>query len=416
MRGEEDLLFSKYDLRGNIESWKKKLAEEIDQQDRNYILNVSVDDYAEHLAEKYSIEPLVIHRDKTHIKKSGDVEVDVRHDFRRAIRDKSKPFYIKGTSITFAVPFEGDRNLFSCQGSHYTFNPPQAQISNDEILVTYNEVEPDSTRLKAAFESEIDNIVKHVGFLKNDIESYNQGLKSYARERIEARRGKILKDQGIVDALGYPIKAAAGMPTTYTVAEVKKKVVIQKPAATIAPYAPEPSLELSNYEAILRIMSDMVMVVERSPRAFKDMHEEDLRQHFLVQLNGHFEGSATGETFNYEGKTDILIRVNGKNIFIAECMFWKGEKSLLDKIDQLLGYASWRDTKTAILVFNRDVNFSTVIKNIPEAVKRHPNFKRQQEYASETGYRFILCNKDDKNRELILTVLAFNVPTGEKAS
>lgn len=26
---------------------------------------------------------------------------------------------------------------------------------------------------------------------------------------------------------------------------------------------------------------------------------------------GHFEGSATGETFNYEGKTDTLIRERG---------------------------------------------------------------------------------------------------------
>jgi hypothetical protein len=38
------------------------------------------------------------------------------------------------------------------------------------------------------------------------------------------------------------------------------------------------------------------------------MREEDLRQHFLVQLNGQYEGQATGETFNFQGKTDILIR------------------------------------------------------------------------------------------------------------
>jgi uncharacterized protein YueI len=91
-------------------------------------------------------------------------------------------------------------------------------------------------------------------------------------------------------------------------------------------------------------------------------------------------------------------------------MHWNGEKSLLDKIDQLLGYTSWRDTKTAILVFNRNVEFSRVVLQIPEAVKKHRNFKRQVEYKSETGFRFILHHNEDKNRELILTVLAFNVP------
>ena len=43
---------------------------------------------------------------------------------------------------------------------------------------------------------------------------------------------------------------------------------------------------------------------------------------FWFELNGHYEGGASGETFNYEGKTDILIRVQGKNIFIAECEYW----------------------------------------------------------------------------------------------
>lgn len=55
---------------------------------------------------------------------------------------------------------------------------------------------------------------------------------------------------------------------------------------------------------------------ELSPHAFLDMGEEDLRSHFLVQLNGAFEGQATGETFNFQGKTDILIRVEGKNILL----------------------------------------------------------------------------------------------------
>jgi hypothetical protein len=143
------------------------------------------------------------------------------------------------------------------------------------------------------------------------------------------------------------------------------------------------------------------------------MKEEDLRQQFLVQLNGQYEGQATGETFNYQGKTDILIRVNGKNIFIAECKFWKGEKALTGAIDQLLRYTSWRDTKIALLVFNRGKNFSDILGKIPEIIKAHPNFKRQLTYNVETGSRFVFRSVDDPSRELTLTVLAFNLPTNE---
>jgi len=398
----EEVLFCKYDFRSTLENTEKQLTGEINNYDRDYILNVSVDDLTNYLEKKYCADYVTIHRDKAYIKESGDMEISMRQQFQ-------------GTSITFAVPFEGERKLLFCKGSTFTMNPPYAEITTNEILVAFNQVNPDPDKIRANFESRIDDIERHLGFLKRDIDVFNAGLRAKIKASIDARRAKIMKDQSIVSALGYPIKEKSGMPTTYAVPVIKRKIVIQKPAATTTPFTPEPILDMAYYEAILKIIANMVLVMERSPKAFQNMQEEDLRQHFLVQLNGHFEGAATGETFNYEGKTDILIRTDGKNIFIAECMFWKGEKYLLDKIDQILGYASWRDTKTAILVFNRNVNFSKVIEGIPETVKKHSNYKKSLEYKSETGFRFILHNKDDKNRELTLTVLAFNVPSRKSA-
>ena len=154
----------------------------------------------------------------------------------------------------------------------------------------------------------------------------------------------------------------------------------------------------------------MALVMERSPKAFSKMDEESIRQHFLVQLNGHYEGQATGETFNYEGKTDILIRGNGKNIFIAECKFWQGKEKLIETIDQIFKYLSWRDTKTSIILFNRNKDLSKVLTQIPEIVKNHNNFKKESNHNSETGFRFIMNHKDDKERELYLTILVFEVP------
>ena len=158
-------------------------------------------------------------------------------------------------------------------------------------------------------------------------------------------------------------------------------------------------------------MQSMTQVMELSPSAFQAVDEEALRSHFLVQLNGHYQGQATGETFNYEGKTDILIRSEGRNIFVAECKFWSGPKKLSETIDQLLGYSSWRDTKTAILVFNRNRDFSKVLAAIPEAVRSHPQYKRDLPGSTESSFRFQFANRDDRNRELFLTVLAFDVPT-----
>jgi len=154
----------------------------------------------------------------------------------------------------------------------------------------------------------------------------------------------------------------------------------------------------------------MAHVMERSPSAFKSMDEEALRSHFLVQLNGHYEGQATGETFNYEGKTDILVRSEGKNIFIGECKYWSGPKKLLETIDQILGYSAWRDTKVAILIFNQRKDFTKVLEAIPGTVESHARFKRTLGKISETQFRFVVSHRDDPNREMLLTVLAFDVP------
>ena len=140
------------------------------------------------------------------------------------------------------------------------------------------------------------------------------------------------------------------------------------------------------------------------------MNEEDLRTHFLVQLNGQYEGQATGETFNYEGKTDILIRADGKNIFIAECKFWTGPAGLTKALDQLLGYTAWRDTKAALLVFNRRTNMSTVLERVPAAVRAHPNYKAERTTNSETEFRYVFGHRDDETREITVTILVFDVP------
>lgn len=167
---------------------------------------------------------------------------------------------------------------------------------------------------------------------------------------------------------------------------------------------------MEQYEQALKIMQDMALVMERSPAAFKAMNEEALRQHFLMQLNGQFEGRATGETFNMAGKTDILLREGDRNVFIAECKFWGGPKAFREAIDQLLGYATWRDSKTAILVFNRGTEPSTVLSGIDTTLKDHPNFKRVVNWPHESGRRVVLHANGDTNRELILTALLFHVP------
>ena len=87
-----------------------------------------------------------------------------------------------------------------------------------------------------------------------------------------------------------------------------------------------------------------------------------MRDFLLMTLCTHYPNT-TGETFNKAGKTDILVRHEGTNVFVGECKFWKGIKAFRDTIDQILGYLTWRDSKAAIIVAFRafSVNFFHLI-------------------------------------------------------
>jgi len=222
---------------------------------------------------------------------------------------------------------------------------------------------------------------------------------------LQKRQTKLQKDEDTFNKLGYPLKRKESTLPDYTAVSLQRKI-----QSISLQQKSEPSLSDKDYEDILFLLSNMSLVMERCPEAFIKLNEESLRMHFLVQLNGLYEGQATGETFNAEGKSDILIRVNNKNIFIAECKFWDGEKTLTGAINQLLTYLCWRDTKAALIIFNRKPNFSSLLEKIPPVVEKHPNYKSTIKIESESSFQFILHQNDDIEREIKLAVLAFNVP------
>lgn len=278
-------------------------------------------------------------------------------------------------------------------------------------MMRFTRMDHDAEAVKAEFDREIEKIKQGLGWIAADVRPFNESLEADIRSAVDHRREKLLADRKLVASFGYEMRVREDAPRTYAVPTVRRRPSIRANRSGTEPFEPEPELPMEEYEHILGILSSMVSVIERSPEAFKTMKEEDLRSHFLVQLNGHYEGQATGETFNFEGKTDILIRADDKNIFIAECKFWDGPKSLSDAVDQLLGYANWRDTKTAILVFNRGKKLSTVLNKTPEVMTTHPNFKREIDVPAETKFRYVYSHRDDPNRELIIGVLVFEVPT-----
>ena len=405
----DNVLFAKHDWFSLEEHQKNQLREEVGTYDGNRLLNTSVDDLSGYFADKYSMDVPVLQRDAI-VAEQRETKIDKTHDFRYGPRIDGRPIMVDGSTVEITVPFTGDGSLFSVRPTTYSINPPRASIRGNTLVLQFSGVDQSSGQLKSEIEKALTDIETHLDRLRQSAEILYGSLRSMALQAIETRREKLLANQNLVSSLGFALKENPNSPQTYTAPNVRRKLTPAPPPASSKPYKPEPGLSGSDYNHILEVIQNMAHVMERSPAAFKNMDEESLRTHFLVQLNGHYEGQATGETFNYEGKTDILIRQDGKNIFIGECKFWGGPKKLIETIDQLLGYSSWRDTKVAVLVFNRNKDLSKVIDTAQETTAGHPKCKKVVGKQSESSFRYIFSHRDDANREMTLTLLIFDIP------
>ncbi|MQA23645.1 hypothetical protein [Rugamonas rivuli] len=403
------LLFVTYDLDQSLRNTIQGMQKEVEELDENRLLNTAPDDLKQYFVEKYKVTPITLLHDQWYADHQ-DVQVDVRYDRMRWIDDTSRPALVPGERVEVRVPFEGESDLFYTRASTFSMNPPRAVIEKSELVLRYESPADQPKDIRPEVDRALADIEHHLGWQRGMIDAHNSSLSRVAEQAIHQRRERLLSQSRRAASLGIPIRRRDDAPKTYSVPTVRKKATPSLPPASAANYEAEPAWAMEQYEQALKIVQDMALVMERSPDAFKTMNEEALRQHFLVQLNGQFEGKATGETFNMAGKTDILLREGDRNVFIAECKFWKGPKVFSDAIDQLLSYATWRDGKAAILVFNRGTETSTVLGGIDSTVKAHTNFKRAMNWQHESGFRYVLHSNSDKNREVILTVLTFHVP------
>jgi hypothetical protein len=406
----QELLFNKYQIFGVIQGQTEAVKKRVQSIAPNTLLNASEHDLVQALIEEFRLNVPVIKDADIYIAHSGEAQVDVSRDPMRMIPDPSRPFYVPGNKTVIAVPFEGDAEFFKIQPQTYSLSPPRAEIEKGEILLTYVRTDQNAQAIKQEYERTVSSIKEYLRSLSESAAQFNNQLEGLATSQLKTRKDRLLADAGMTAAIGLPMKKREGTPMTYAVPVTRRVPKIEQITIGVA-FKPEPALSAEDYEEILRIMKHMVQVMELSPHAFVDMGEEDLRSHFLVQLNGAFKGQASGETFNFQGKTDILIRVDGKNVFIAECKFWKGEKAFLGTIDQLLSYLSWRDTKAAVLIFNRNAGFTAVLAKVAEITPKHPNFKRDLGKSDESTFRYVFAQPNDANREIALTVLAFDIPT-----
>jgi hypothetical protein len=327
-------LFDKYSIFDVMYSQKAKLNQTIGKIDSSTLLNKSEGDLFEVVYGDFKMELPIINEEEVYATKE-ETRVDVSRDPMRFISNRNRPFYMNGTRTTVKIPFGGDASYFDIAPSAYTTTKPFAEIEQNEIRLIFEQVEANGEAIKISYQRTLGEIRTYLNWLQDNANQYNTEITQIIKQQISQRKSQIVANSNNLDeTLGIPIKTVASASNTYSVPIKRKRLEILNTSTMLKTSSPlEPILADNEYSFILETLKNMCFAMEKNPNAYETIGEEDLRWQFLVQLNGQYEGSATGETFNNKGKTDILITEKGKNVFIGECKFWRGESVFLETID-----------------------------------------------------------------------------------
>jgi|SRR5690554_50032 len=402
-------VFGERELRDFLEASKANVTYSIESEKDDYILNVNEDDYVAHKVSEATVENLEIHVDDIYASSSEQMIPAER--FPRDFHVYSGKSYKKDV-IKFHVPISGNSQLLHCIPSSRILWTMEIEVDRDEFCFEIINFRDDADEIVRRKDENIRSILQQYKNVKAEVEKANASLEQHVRNAFSMRKQRIQKSSGVLASLGVPIKKSSAAPATFSVPapQKRKKPILNKPSVKEAGFSPEPSLDQSTYLDILKLIHDVGKEFERLPSLYAGKEEEHLRDHFLMMLEPNFEGSATGETFNKTGKTDILLRHEGSNVFIGECKFWKGEKSFLATISQLLGYLTWRDSKAAVIMFVPNKDFSSVVETAKEASPKHSNYLKYVDEKDETWFNYEFHLDDDRNRVVKLAVMLYHTP------
>jgi hypothetical protein len=312
------------------------------------------------------------------------------------------------------VPYSGTRSAFDQRPNHMPVNMVEGLVTDREVILSVV-VEPSTPAavVEQRLLAQEQHLVEWVNEVNRGIASLEQYIRSVVTCRLQGRLNVIKKRDDMAAAFSIPVREVG--PERALDVPVKRTAVVLK--ATPVPGASgqrEWKLDQAIYERMIQTITKFGHALERRPRSAGPLihDEETIRDWLMFNLSTNYEAPDGSELFiggeveNGNGKTDILVRHQNRNVFIAECKFWGGPKKFDKAIGQLLSYTTWRDTKAAIILFITNKNATAAIDSAGARLAAHAACKEapvSAEPYERRDYRF--TSPDDNQRVISLALL-----------
>lgn len=379
-------LFRKISVFDFLPLQSQAVKNEIERLTNEEICRSMLEDLEEYFYDRFKIDLIEIERDINYILYDvHETKMEkYNHWYRSGGYDEPQYYIVDGYKIVYKIPFEGDSDLLYVQPSSITLTSYEVEnliIPTDDkegqiiISQTYERGVIDSQEnmiefITKEFNSKLSVYFNAIDNVNSDIENnYNSSLKEEIRKHLERRLKKAEDYLALREKLNIPLEINKNAPNTKPIRLKKvkknKSMSLPKLKSTPAEYA----ISDDDYNNIKSIINLSCMSMEKTARTFCKLQEEELRDVILASLNTHYLGTATGETFNKRGKTDIHIPFENKSAYIGECKIWTGKGAFSKAIAQLFSYMRWRDTKTSLIFFNKkNKDFPNILKTIEEVL------------------------------------------------
>lgn len=398
--------FSEVNHHDYIRKLKEQVEKEVQSLTKTYILGVDEEEYKNYLIEKYTVVHLVIDFSEEHIGEPM-LKKEWAESFPRGERYQ-RDVYI----FTVTYPFTGSSHLFKVMPSQWTMLSEEIYIDDAKNTVSisfpvYNQDTEEFKRSKSEFHY---RAFTNYGKINPIVDGWNQGLKNLVNYTFQAQKAKYLRENNFFAAVN--VKVNNSTTSVFTAPTITKKVIPQPTVSKTKEFSSEPMMSREMYNDVLKVIFDAGKSMETKPALYQGKDEEGLRDQFIFLLETRYEGTtATGETFNRGGKTDIILKYapDGSNLFVAECKFWHGSAEFLKAISQLFDrYLTWRDSKVALILFVKNKDFSNVIQTVLSDINNHDYYVRENGKRGDSSLSYIFKLPQDENKAVYLEIILFH--------
>lgn len=186
---------------------RKTVRASVAEVSADEIRRADLDDLAPRLVGPHRIEPLALRwEDKALLE--GDDALDVDLD----PSDRARPVNAAGEP-TFVVPYAGTPGLFHLRPTSHRGRPPRGFVWQSQGLLKYSVARGDPATVMPALHQVEAAIMRWVGWVNRDVDSFNADLQRELRAALEDRLDKIRAHDDLVVALGVP-QAPRESPST----------------------------------------------------------------------------------------------------------------------------------------------------------------------------------------------------------